>query len=324
MRTITSLLWIPQRSDIESIAHYCRRVLGLAIWQGTRIVRRSPPLVRWEDLQAKGGLNVYCRSNVLVAGRSIARHMGGRSELVPMERLPGPTGELSLVVSPIQESELPDRFVAYQLEPLIASPALSWSHLRKLQRASLILDYSSRNRVLLERFGFSSSKTLTVPICPTQVNSSSEIVPYEDRDIDVLFFGWTQSPRRQEALKSLSQNLNVTVIQDTYGEDMDRIISRAKLCVNIHFYKNALLEQVRIAQCFSQGTPVISETSNDQEEWAHASSVLFTPAGLWTVMASRAHALLSEQEAWKPVAEGTLHTCSWCESSNKSVSRHST
>jgi len=324
VRSITSLLWIPQRSDIESIAHYCRRVLGLVIWQGTRIVRRSPPLVRWEDLQAKGGLQIYCRSNVLVAGRSIARHLGGRSELVPTERLPGPLGQISLVVSPIRESELPDRFVAYQLEPLTASPALSWSHLRKLQQASLILDYSNRNLDLLERFGFSSSKLLTVPICPTRVNSSSGIVPYEDRDIDVLFFGWTKSPRRQEALKFLSQHLNVTVIEDTYGADMDKIIGRAKLCLNIHFYKYALLEQVRIAQCFSQGTPVISETSNDQTEWTHDSSVLFTPAGLWTAMASRAQDLLDDHRAWKAAAETTLRPCFWCESSNRNGLRHST
>ena len=304
---------IPQRGSIESYIHYLRRLAGLLIWLSLPKRKWPTKRVNSQDLAKHKSTTIFCRQNVLVAGRSLQQLLGGKPNLVALEDFPLPSRQNPIVVSPIREESLPPDYVAYQLEPLSASPALCWSYLSKLRRSSLILDYSEQNRAVLESFGFPREGTRLAPVCPVRPNfASTRYLSYQEREIDVLFFGWTLSPRRQKALKVLTRDLRVEIVDGTYGEDMDSLIANAKVCVNIHFYDNSLLEQVRIAQCFSQGTPVVSEMAVDSSDWSHSSAVVFVSQGDWLAMASETRALIGSTDLWGKATTTARQPCLYC------------
>lgn len=56
------------------------------------------------------------------------------------------------------------------------------------------------------------------------------------------------------------------VVNNLFGEDIERELRQTAVVLNIHYYENALLETARIFQALSYGAPVVSEESSDQAE----------------------------------------------------------
>jgi len=292
-----------------------RRLVGLLIW-------RMLPKRKWpaKGITSQGfaeltATTIFCRKNVLTAGLSLQQFLSGKPNLVLIDDSSLPPKQHSIVVSPIREAPLPPDYVAYQLEPLSASPALCWTYLRKLRQSSFILDYSQQNRAVLDSFGFPRKATSLIPVCPIRPEFvSSRYLSYQEREIDVIFFGWTLSPRRKEALRVLTRDLRVEIVDSVYGAEMDSLIANSKVCVNIHFYDNSLLEQVRIAQCFSQGTPVVSEMAVDCGDWSHSSAVVFVSQGDWQAIVRETRALVESANLWEQATTAARQPCIYCSS----------
>jgi len=88
----------------------------------------------------------------------------------------------------------------------------------------------------------------------------------EREDIDVLFIG-SLSDRRSKILYEISQlNINVKHLFGIYGHERDKIISRSKLLLNMHYHDIGSLEHVRIFYYLINSKPFLSEKSDDEQE----------------------------------------------------------
>lgn len=96
-------------------------------------------------------------------------------------------------------------------------------------------------------------------------------LPWEERSIDLLFFG-SLNPRRRELIARIEAAGRRVALLDTplYGPERDDLLRNAKVVLNLHYYAPtaahaARFEQVRAFQCLSLGTPVIAERAAHTE-----------------------------------------------------------
>ena len=79
------------------------------------------------------------------------------------------------------------------------------------------------------------------------------------KDIDVLFYG-SFNARRSAILDQLSaRGLQVTAVFEVFGAELDDLIARAKVVINIHYYGNGHLELIRLFDLLINGCAVVSE-----------------------------------------------------------------
>lgn len=108
---------------------------------------------------------------------------------------------------------------------------------------------------------------------------SPNVLPIEERPIDILFFGSLNERRAKIIAEVEAGGLNVTRLSSPlYGPERDDLIRQAKAVFNCHFYESARFEQARAFQCLSLGTPVISErTPATQPPAQFEDSVFWVP-----------------------------------------------
>lgn len=77
-------------------------------------------------------------------------------------------------------------------------------------------------------------------------------------------------------LKALERHFDVRVVTGVFGREVEKAIKGARIVVNIHFYEedDLLLETTRIYECLSLGTPVVSETARDQDDYPELAGVV--------------------------------------------------
>lgn len=82
-----------------------------------------------------------------------------------------------------------------------------------------------------------------------------------EQDLDVVFFG-SMNERRALVLNKLA-NLGYRTVHQfgVYGRERDELISRAKVCLNVHFYESKIFEIVRCSYLMANYKAVVSEDS---------------------------------------------------------------
>jgi hypothetical protein len=100
-------------------------------------------------------------------------------------------------------------------------------------------------------------------------------LPWEQRPIDLLFFG-SMNERRRALIERIERaGRRVSLLErPLYGPERDDLIRHAKAVLNLHFYAPSAehpcrFEQARAFQCLSLGTPVISERTPGTEVPGH-------------------------------------------------------
>jgi SAM-dependent methyltransferase len=144
----------------------------------------------------------------------------------------------------------------------------------KLLQTSAVVDYDPGN------VGHYARDTGDVPVVPflhAPYLRPSESLALEQRPIDLLFIGSMNKRRERWLARVEAAGWKVsTFASPLYGEDRDDAIRHAKAVLNVHYYDSCRLEQSRIAQCLSLGTPVISErVASLQAHEAFEDSVLW-------------------------------------------------
>ena len=127
-------------------------------------------------------------------------------------------------------------------------------------RNRVVWDYAQSNVDALKRLGIERAV-----LCPVgYVPSMTKIEPVEE-DIEVLFYG-SISPRRKEIFDALVEaGINLVVIppgQPCYGEERDRIIARAKIVLNLHFYERPVFEIFRVSHLLANKKCVVNEAGS--------------------------------------------------------------
>ena len=184
---------------------------------------------------------------------------------------------LHFVICPQMFNELPEAYVAYQLEQSVSSRWFTDDYINRLENSYAIFDYSLSNIDFLQKKGLYYQQIYFMPV---DYNSSyeSRYPNNEDEEYDVLFYGDVNNDRRKSFLSALGQKFKVKIVSEVFGEKLYKELKKAKIIVNIHYYEDALLETTRLFECLSLGKMIVSETSSDiNEHKSLANCIDFVP-----------------------------------------------
>jgi predicted glycosyltransferase len=160
------------------------------------------------------------------------------------------------LLPPARLSEIPPGSIIYNLEQISNQSPWVGPVYRTLLSSFTVWDYSSRNLTAIASIADCRNLHL-VPI--GYVPQLTHIRPAPIEDIDVLFYG-AINQRRSAILLSLQQaGLSVTAETRIRGEARDKLISRAKVVLNMHFYPTAIFEIVRVSYLLANQKAVVGE-----------------------------------------------------------------
>ncbi|URQ76409.1 MAG: methyltransferase type 11 [Candidatus Ochrobactrum gambitense] len=158
----------------------------------------------------------------------------------------------------------PNKRVVFQLEQSVSSRWFSPEYISVLEESFAVIEYSMKNLNFLAEKGIRYPKVHYIPIGAMKGNETFN----EEKEYDFLFYGDSiSSERRKKFISELRKKYEVKVCSNLFGEELYSVIRRAKAVINIHYYRDALLEMPRISECISLGVPVLSEGTRDQGEY---------------------------------------------------------
>jgi hypothetical protein len=153
-------------------------------------------------------------------------------------------------------SQLPEGTILYNFEQL-GAPHLE--SMLALARRYPVWDYSARN---IRQWPI-RVRPIEVPL--GYVSQLRRIVSAPEQDIDVLFYG-SINRRRRSLLQWLHRSgLKVVTLFGTYGAERDRMIARAKVVLNLHFYAAQVFEVVRVSYLLTNSKAVVAECNASTE-----------------------------------------------------------
>jgi hypothetical protein len=145
--------------------------------------------------------------------------------------------------------------IVYNAEQIVGSRESDPSQVLASGVDSVIWDYSSINAERLRARGFSRAVH-----CPVGYIASMTTISLGDEDVDVLFYGWVND-RRREILTALADaGLKIVAVSGGfYGQERDRMIARAKVVLNLHFYEQSIFEIFRCSHLWANRRCVLTE-----------------------------------------------------------------
>lgn len=178
-----------------------------------------------------------------------------------------------IVICPQMFFRLPRYMISYQMEQSVSPRWFTSKYLRILKNSLAIFDYSKRNIDYLQERGIPYSSIFHLPIAtipnyPEFLADRGWNLPSNAfKSCDVLFYGDVTNERRRLLLTQLSHRFNLKIIGNVFGQELYLHLLSARVVVNLHYYENALLETTRIHECLSLGIPVVSERSQDCDDY---------------------------------------------------------
>jgi predicted O-methyltransferase YrrM len=155
-------------------------------------------------------------------------------------------------------STIPDNTIVFNMEQP-SHPKMD--NVRRISQGHTVWDIYTQNVNDWERLG-TDAHHLPIGYTP----NLSRIPQAQVRDIDVFFSGW-MTARRTKILQDLRQSgLTVYASDCCYGGYRDQIISRSKICLNIHHDGRDLFEIVRCSYLMANGKCVVTEESADDRD----------------------------------------------------------
>ena len=160
-------------------------------------------------------------------------------------------------IAPFLGIELKDQAI-YNLEPLYdGCRSLSIGYMEVLKN-NHVIDYDKRNVAYLKSHGIEAF------YMPYGYHKSLERPVEAVKDIDFLLVG-SVNERRERILKDLHKYGRFEWVQGVYGQELDWLIARAKVHLNVHFCDDHPLEVVRLNYLMANGCNVVSERGNSIE-----------------------------------------------------------
>jgi len=161
------------------------------------------------------------------------------------------------------KNSLPKNTILYNFESYFHNRLWFNKTIKFFYKNYEVWDYSYHNAKNLEKLGIKVNKVLPV-IFPYKKKSMSK-----KKNIDILFVG-SLSKRRIKIINQLrNYGLNVYASENIGSpKKLDKLVSKSKIFLNIHYYGLRELEQARICPYISSGTVILSENSlyNDENK----------------------------------------------------------
>jgi hypothetical protein len=153
------------------------------------------------------------------------------------------------------------RYILYQLEQNVNNKiSVNYNKLhesnllRKMyNNASLLIDYCQLNVNVTKQYYKHNFKIMNVPAKNIIYTSHKENYVY-----DIIFIG-SMNKRRENIISKLKEKYKVLIVENIYGEELKQLCNQSNICLNIHYYENAILERVRLNEMMDYGIKIISE-----------------------------------------------------------------
>jgi hypothetical protein len=158
--------------------------------------------------------------------RLMAKHLREEQFNVDIEHntLHSDKYEYAIIISPQMFNALPPKYIAVQMEQAVSSRWFTDDYLTTLRSAQAIVDYSPFNIQHLTNSGVPYDKTFYVPagisIDLYREYRSMRLAKGDLPACKILFYGDDQCKRREEFLKRISQEFDLTIINNTFGDEM--------------------------------------------------------------------------------------------------------
>ena len=186
---------------------------------------------------------------------------------------------LHIILFSQKVKKFPKNYIIYQLEQKDISKWIDKKYELSILYSKKTWDYSKSN---IHKFHPILQKKITylpIPIVPIHYLNNMIINNHPKNKI--LFYGSMNSIRK-EKLNYLQQKLfpkySIKIIHNIYGLELLHEINDSKIVLNIHFYKNALLETNRLNEILSCNKIIISEKpdiSDDYNYQLYKNNVIF-------------------------------------------------
>lgn len=167
-----------------------------------------------------------------------------------------------------EDRVMPEDAIIFNTEQLAAiKNPLDFFGGAKYFKNKVIWDYSLANIGELYKIGF--QKLVHCPV--GYIDTMTTIVSKEVEDIDILFYGAISTRRRQILDSFRDAGLEVTHLYNKYGKERDDLVARAKIILNLHYFKSPIFEIFRVSHALSNLKCVVSENGGQDlqlEEFA--------------------------------------------------------
>jgi hypothetical protein len=179
---------------------------------------------------------------------------------------------LHIILFSQKVKKFPKNYIIYQLEQKDISKWIDKKYELSILYSKKTWDYSKSN---INKFSDILQKKMTylpIPLIPINYLDNNIILNNSENNPknNILFYG-SMNIIRKEKLKYLQQKLfpkySIKIINNMYGISLLNEINNSKIVLNIHFYKDALLETNRLNEILSCNKLIISEKPNITDDY---------------------------------------------------------
>lgn len=200
---------------------------------------------------------IWSPPHTIFAASLLAEHLklqGYSAEVVPA--IDTSDKAVYIIYCAAKVKYFPKNYIVYQTE-ISGSVWFTPAYLKTISNAICVWEYSSANIAAYQTHN--NNIAIVPPGVAPQVNS--------EKDIPVLFYGWVSgSSRRKQMLAAIEKEVSVMVVSDKLHGQMWRLLHRAKVVLNLHFYEHSPLEVFRVNEALSFNCHVVSERSSHGDE----------------------------------------------------------
>ena len=205
----------------------------------------------------------------------------------------------------------PKYYITYQLEPTSVLKRVPYCEF--LKGAITNWDYSQANVDYYNARPELGIDISYLPVGHTPPMTSTDILCHswyyneDEKDIDVLFLGWDAHARRRNIREQMEQaglKVQFLINLDLFG--MQKVIRRAKICLNMHALDNMInFETIRLNILLSNQACVVSEDINDDTKLIYDKHITIVP---YDKLVSRCQELVMQPALRK---EQAMKSYSW-------------
>jgi len=169
--------------------------------------------------------------------------------------------EIYIILFPQTLKNFPDvnKYIIYQLEQYKQSKWINDEYKKKIENSIFTWEYSLEN---YNNFEPEYKKKLFYLPVPT-INIVHDIKPNTYK-YDLIFVG-APNKRRNDVIRELKKRYKVLFLTKTFNNDLYDKMEQAKIVLNLHYYKNAILETTRINEALFNNKLIISEEPDEYD-----------------------------------------------------------
>jgi hypothetical protein len=169
--------------------------------------------------------------------------------------------EIYIILFPQTLKNFPDvnKYIIYQLEQYKQSKWITNEYKKKIENSIFTWEYSIENYNNFEPEYKKKIYYFPLPI----LNIIHENVKLTYK-YDLIFVG-APNKRRTDIIRELKKKYKVLFLTKTFNNDLYDLMEQAKIILNLHYYKNAILETTRINEALFNNKLIISEEPDEYD-----------------------------------------------------------